>query len=257
MRRAYRITILTILLLPVALFAADFKTLMHEADACAGTHTLSGYTRSVPLYEEALSQKPDSFDANWKLARSCAWQANLMRRIKADGWQEKSIAAGQRGMAAAECAQHLAADQPEGFYWYVRNIRAYAEGVSIITALQEGLLPNTKAAIHQAYELDRTYYDWSPTFMIASFYDNLPWPLRDRRKALAYYREFEHNAGNTVECDERACYSAHLLLDQKDKQCHEEARILLEHTMATGDPYFQEWARRMYQENADSFCSRP
>ena len=79
------------------------------------------------------------------------------------------------------------------------------------------------------------------TFM---FHIALPFPWKDKKKALAYYREFEESTAWTVRPYIRRLYGADLLMEVKPKGYKEEAKGLLEKALAAPhlQKYYKDWA---------------
>ena len=113
-----------------------------------------------------------------------------------------------------------------------------------MTAVKEGFYKKSKTAIRKAYELDKGYNDYDPVFANAMFYITLPFPMKSKKKALAYYREFEESTAWTVRPYIRRLYCADLLMEVKPKGYKEEAKALLDVAVTAPhlQPYYREWA---------------
>ena len=88
------------------------------------------------------------------------------------------------------------------------------------------------------------YKDGGPMLALGRFWAVLPWPMRDREKALAYYREYqqtEYFATNT----EAQLYVAELLIQIGGDKNKAEAKGYVENALQSDDPYFKNWAERL------------
>jgi hypothetical protein len=71
-----------------------------------------------------------------------------------------------------------------------------SDGVSVFTALKEGLKDKTQTSFEKTYAIDKMYKEGGPMISLGRFWAVLPWPMRDREKSLQYYREYQlANAG--------------------------------------------------------------
>jgi hypothetical protein len=88
------------------------------------------------------------------------------------------------------------------------------------------------------------YKDGGPMLSLGRFWAVLPWPLRDREKSLAYYREYQQTqyfATNT----EAQLFLAELLIQIGGEKNKTEAKGYLETALNSDDPYFRNSARQL------------
>jgi hypothetical protein len=147
-------------------------------------------------------------------------------------------------MEIAEEAQGIEPDRVEGYFWQGACIGVYSDGTGVVTAVKEGFYKKSKTAIRKAYELDKSYNDYDPVFAKAMFYIALPFPWKDKKKALACYREFEESTAWTVRPYIRRLYGADLLMEVKPKGYREEAKTLLDYVIKAPhlQKYYRDWA---------------
>jgi hypothetical protein len=120
----------------------------------------------------------------------------------------------------------------------------YSDGVSIFTALKEGLKDKTQQSFEKTYEINKMYKDGGPMLSLGRFWAVLPWPLRDREKSLKYYREYQETkffATNT----EAQLFLAELLIQIGGDENETEAKGYVEKGLKSDNPYFVDWAKRM------------
>jgi hypothetical protein len=147
-------------------------------------------------------------------------------------------------MQYAKKAIELKPERPEGYYYYGLNVGIYSDGVSILTALSEGLKDKTQQSFEKAYAINKMYKDGGPMLSLGRFWAVLPWPLRDRKKALAYYREYQQTpyfANNT----EAQLFLAELLIQMGGDANKTEAKGYVEKGLQSEDPYFKNWAQQL------------
>ncbi len=230
-----------ILFLPLTLNAND---LLKQADALYEKGDLAAYQQAADLYLKALEANPDDYELNWKCARAHREYGDEAQEQDVKDWKKICAKFGKEGMKYAQRAIELAPDRVEGHYYYGLSVGIYADGVSILTAIAEGLKGKTQKSFEKAYELDKHYDDSSPILSLGRFWAVLPWPMKDKQKSLAYYREYQktvHFDGN----EEAYIFLAELLMDIGGKENKAEARTLIEKAAKSESPHFKDWANRL------------
>jgi tetratricopeptide (TPR) repeat protein len=241
-RYIWSITAATIILvLPCLATAVDY---LAEADKIFDRGGYENYIKSLELYVKAVEQQPDDYEAAWKCARAHREYADKAKKKGIDGWKDICAQYGKTGMQYAQKAIDLKPERPDGHYYYGLNVGIYSDGVSIFTALKEGLKDKTQKSFEKTYEINKMYKEGGPMLSLGRFWAVLPWPLRDREKSLAYYREYEKTpyfATNT----EAQLFLAELLIQIGGDKNKSEARSLLEKALKSEDPYFKDWAKQL------------
>jgi tetratricopeptide (TPR) repeat protein len=218
-----------------------------EADKIFDQGGLENYKKSIELYVKAVDQQPDDYEANWKCARAYREYADKAKKREIEGWKDICAQYGKAGMQYAKKAIELKPERPEGHYYYGLNVGIYSDGVSILTALSEGLKDKTQQSFEKTYAINKLYKDGGPMLSLGRFWAVLPWPLRDRKKALVYYREYQQTpyfATNT----EAQLFVAELLIQMGGKENKAEAKGYVEKGLQAEDPYFKNWAERLQSE---------
>jgi hypothetical protein len=88
------------------------------------------------------------------------------------------------------------------------------------------------------------YKEGGPMLSLGRFWAILPWPLRDRKQSLAYYREYQETqyfATNT----EGQLFLAELLIQIGGDENKAEAGGYLEKGLKSDNPYFKDWAKQL------------
>ena len=197
----------------------------------------------------ALVQKdPGGYRANWMAAQACREYGLAVKKSEAGGWEKICKEYGKKGMTYAEKAIAIDPSKVQGYYWYGTSVGIYSDGVSILTALKEGLKDKTQKSFETAYKIDKTYDKAGAVGALGRFWQVLPWPLNDNDKAIGYYREYQktkfYNDPDTVEI---RVYLAEILM--KSKKTKDEAKTLLNEaikiTDASGDRYWNKRAKEL------------
>jgi len=233
--------ILMVMLLPVGLMAADY---LSQADALYAKGGLANLKQAIELYKKALAQTPDSYEANWKCARAYREYGNSAKKQLVQGWKDICAKYGKEGMQYALKATQREPNKPDGYYYYGLNVGIYSDGVSIFTALAEGLKDKTQKSFEKSYQLDKMYHEAGPMLSLGRFWAVLPWPLRDRKKSLQYYREYQKTryfADNM----EAHVYLGELLIQMGGDKNKAEAKGYLEKATGSDDPYFRAKAKEL------------
>ena len=246
MRRilSYGLIIFVVMLFPVSLMAADYVV---EAEKAFRRGGLEGYKQAIELLEKALAEKPDSYEANWKCARAYREYGDEAKAQKIEGWEDICAKYGKSGMQYAQKAIELEPERPDGHYYYGLNVGIYADGVSIFTALSEGLKDKTQTSFEKTYELDKMYKEAGPMLSLGRFWAVLPWPMRDRKKSLKYYREYQQTEyfADNIEVN---VYLGELLIQIGGKENKAEAKGYLEKALKSDDAFYKERARELLKK---------
>ena len=241
-RQIWRTSIVIIFLsFPLYVAAVDY---LAEADRIFDQGGIANYKKSIDLYIKAVEQNPDDYEAAWKCARAHREYADEAKKKGVEGWKDICAQYGKAGMQYAQKAIELKPERPDGHYYYGLNVGIYSDGVSIFTALKEGLKDKTQQSFEKTYEINKMYKDGGPMLSLGRFWAVLPWPLRDREKSLVYYREYQQTqyfATNT----EAQLFLAELLIQMGGDKNKAEAKGYVEQALKSEDPYFKDWAKQL------------
>ncbi len=227
--------------IPATLWAGSS---LEQADTLYDQGGLDNIKKSIGLYLAAVKDNPKDYGTNWKCARAHRDYGNLSKRKKVEGWKKICAEYGKKGMEYAKQAIDIAPDKPAAHYYYGISVGIYSDGVSILTALSEGLKNKTQSSFEKAYELDKMYNDAGPMLSLGRFWAVLPWPMKDKKDSLKYYREYQQTP-YFADSDEAHIFVAELLLDIGGKDNKAEAKTLLEKAAGAEEPYFGDWAKRL------------
>ena len=233
--------IFLVMMFPLSLMATDYVV---EADKLFDQGGLANYKQAIELYRKAIAANPASFEANWKCARSYREYGDTAKSQKVEGWKKICAKYGKEGMQYAQKAIELDPAKPNGHYYYGLSVGIYSDGVSVFTALAEGLKGKTQSGFEKAYEIDKMYNKAGPILSIGRFWAVLPWPLHDRKKSLKYYREYqatEYFSDNM----EAHVYLGELLIQMGGDKNKAEAKGYLEKAVQSNDAYYRDRAKEL------------
>jgi len=238
MRRFFGIgaILLVLLLVPVCLLADANR------DAYEKGKTMESYKQAADAAGKALEAKPDDYETAWKAARDCRYYADEAKKKNAPNWKATCKEYGKLGMKYGEKAIALKPNGIEGNFWYGTSVGTYSDGVSILTALKEGLKDKTQSSFEKSYQINKMYWDGGPIKALGRFWFVLPWPMQDKGKSMKYLTEYQKLFPNDPEGQ---VYLGELLLKKGDK---EQAKDVLQKASASSDKYYADWAKRLLAE---------
>ncbi len=237
----------------VLLFAVSIAPTLGAKGYCADAEALSqqggikDYQQCIGLYLKALRADPGDYEAKWKCARTYREYGKAAKKLRVAGWKDICARCGKEGMKWAEKAIDQEPDKPDGYYYYGVNAGIYAEGVSMFTAFRQGLRGKVQRAFEKVYELDKMYEEGDAILALGRYWAVVPWPFKDRKKALRYYREYQATPYFT-HSHEAQLYLAELLLELNVEAHRAEATALLERVSHTDNEDYHDEALRLLAE---------
>jgi hypothetical protein len=208
--------------------------MLANADELIEKGGLDNCKKALDICLDEVKKDPNSYKTNWMAAMACREYGNETKKAEGPGWEAVCKEYGKKGMGYADKAIQIDPKKPEGYYWYGMSVGIYSDGVSILTALKEGLKDKTQNSFETAYKIDKMYDKAGPIVALGRFWQVLPWPLNDNDKALEYYREFQKTKYyKTSDAVEFNVYLAELLMGDSDTKG--EAKVLLEEVPKISD----------------------
>ncbi|MFH1812322.1 MAG: hypothetical protein ABIJ09_26535 [Pseudomonadota bacterium] len=138
---------------------------------------------STARVREVLAAHPDSYDVAWRLARSTFKQAYSTSEAK------QKMALGDEGYQASQRALKLRPDGVEALYWGTCAMGMYAQSAGVMRAIMDGVAGKIQDGFERAVRVDRRYNEAGPLEALGRYLYEVPWPLRDRQRALALFEE--------------------------------------------------------------------
>jgi len=220
-----------------------------QADAIYNKGGMENYKKSIPLYLKAVQADPNSYEANWKCARANRNYGDKAKKKKIEGWKEICATYGKEGMKYAEKAIEINPNKPDGYYYYGVSVGIYSDGVSIITAIKEGLKDKTQSSFEKVYAMDKMYEDAASILALGRFWTVLPLWMKDYDKAMKYLREYQATPYFDKPPPDGPIFLAELLLKIGGDKNKAEAKPLLENAAKSDETYYSDWAKRLLKEN--------
>ena len=219
-----------------------------QAQALIDKGGVDNCKQALDMCLSLVQKEPGSFQANWMAAQACREYGLAVKKSEKKGWEGVCKEYGKKGMAFAEKAIAMDPAKAQGYYWYGMSVGIYSDGVSILTALKEGLKDKTQNNLETAYKIDKAYDKYGSVAALGRFWQVLPWPLNDTDKSIEYYREFQktksYDDPDTVEVK---IYLAEIL--KESGKTKEEAKDLLTQSVkitdASGDRYWNKRAKEL------------
>ena len=146
---------------------------------------------------KAAIAAPSDYAANWKAAKALRLWATKGHSGR-PGLEGISKSAGKDGMKFGEIATKLNPVGIEGWYYYGLCVGTYSDGVSLLTALGEGLKGKTQKSFETAYATDKTFDTGGPILALGRF-----WQVC-RASPAATTRKPSRSSTNTSRCSARA-----------------------------------------------------
>ncbi|HQP29685.1 MAG TPA: tetratricopeptide repeat protein [Deltaproteobacteria bacterium] len=226
-----------VLLFPFSLMAADIAAQVY--DLCEEKGGTANCKVAVDIATKALAANPNGYTENWVMAQALRTYTDYYKRENKPGWKELCKTNGKKAMGYAEKAISLKPDGVEGHFWYGTSVGTYSDGVSIVTALKEGLKNKTQAGFEKAYAANKMYNKGGPMKALGRFWSVLPFPLKNKKKALEYLAEYSKYFPDNAEGQ---VFYGQALIDSGKKK---EAKDVLEKAAASSDKYYAAEAKKL------------
>lgn len=218
MHRSLVASFLALLAVPSFCFAGPAEDKLAEGDKIRLLEWDEGKALdSIAVYDEARTLGADEFEVEWRKASAYFWAGEHDHDAK------KLAEWGTKGVGHAEKAVKLKPERVEGHYYTAVCWGTYSHGVSILSALRQGVEKKFTNAITKAKEIDSTFEDGAPLNALGRFYFELPWPKRDLEKS----EKFLKKNIEAVPCNLRThVYYAETVLAKGDKVDGKEAKTV-------------------------------
>ncbi|MBC8131469.1 MAG: hypothetical protein H7X95_00700 [Deltaproteobacteria bacterium] len=135
------------------------------------------------LLNDTLARAPAAYEVLWRAARFYFWLSD-----DPGANNEERSKLGKTGWDIAERAIIANPNQAAGYYWAAVNMGNYALGLGVVKALTLGMEDKFKGRLTRAGQLAPDYQHGGVDVAWGRFYEKLPWPKRDRKKAETHLR---------------------------------------------------------------------
>jgi hypothetical protein len=135
------------------------------------------------LVDATVARAGTDYGVLWRAARFYFW---LSDDPSVPAEQRSKL--GKMGWDLAERAIAANPNQADGYYWAAVNMGNYALGLGVVKALTMGMEAKFKDRLTRAGRLAPAYQYGGVDVAWGRFYEKLPWPKRDRKKAEEHLR---------------------------------------------------------------------
>src|SRR4029079_895417 len=136
------------------------------------------------LVQGLLARSPNDYEVLWRAARFY-----FLARDDPGVSQEQRSRWGKDGWDIAEKAILANPNDAGGYYWAAVCMGNYALGLGVVKALSQGMEGKFRDRLTRAQALNPSYEMGAPETAWGRFFDKLPWPKRDRKKAEEHLRK--------------------------------------------------------------------
>lgn len=135
------------------------------------------------LVQTALQRAPQNYGVLWRAARFYFWLSDDPGQSN-----DQRSKYGKEGWDLAERAVAVNPNDVAGHYWAAVCMGNYALGLGVVKALAKGMEGKFREQLGRAEKLNYSYQHGAVEIAWGRFFDKLPWPKRDRKKAEEHLR---------------------------------------------------------------------
>jgi hypothetical protein len=163
---------------PVAVVLARVDELHKRRDDKTSWH------EEQRLVQSLLARASSDYEVLWRAARFYFWASDDPGVSK-----EQRSRWGKDGWDIAEKAITIKPNDVAGYYWAAVCMGNYALGLGVVKALSQGMEGKFRDRLTHAQTLNPGYEMGAIDTAWGRFFDKLPWPKRDRKKAEEHLRK--------------------------------------------------------------------
>jgi TRAP transporter TatT component family protein len=214
-----------------------------SADALyADRENVASARRAAEIWEKDSDSNPGTYEAAWKLARTCYWLGGHAPENEQRAWIEK-------GIVSAQKAIRLEPSKPEGHFWAAANMGALGENFGLRAGMK--YRKPIRVELETVLRIDRSFMQGSADRALGRYYFKVPGLFGgSKSKAEEHLRaSLEYNQDSTIS----RYFLAELYVDQRRTV---EARTELQRVIDA--PLSMEWAPedRSYKQKASALLAR-
>ena len=144
----------------------------------------SAWHEEQRLVQTLIARTPNDYGVLWRAARFYFWASDDpgVAKDQRSRW-------GKDGWDLAERAIVINPNDVAGHYWAAICMGNYAVGLGVVKALSQGMEAKFRERLTRAQALNPGYEMGAAETAWGRFYDKLPWPKRDRKKADEHLRK--------------------------------------------------------------------
>jgi len=144
----------------------------------------SAWNEQQRLIQTLIARGPNDYGVLWRAARFYFWASDDPGVAK-----EQRSRWGKDGWDFAERAIVLNPNDVAGYYWAAFCMGNYALGLGVVKALSQGMEAKFRERLTHAQTLNAGYDFGGAETAWGRFFDKLPWPKRDKKKAEEHLRK--------------------------------------------------------------------
>lgn len=138
--------------------------------------------RIEQLIAAASKAYPEEPGMLWRAARWQFWKADTAESDRAKEGLAKT------GWELAERAVKKEPNSIEARYWAAVNCGTYGDAIGVLNALSKGIEGKFRGNLDFVVEKQPGFENSGPLLTLGRYYGKLPWPKRDRKKAVENLR---------------------------------------------------------------------
>ncbi len=187
----------------------------------------AAWSEQQRLVQSLIARAPGDHGVLWRAARFYFWASDdpPVPNDQRSRW-------GKDGWDLAERAITVNPNDVAGYYWAALCMGNYAMGLGVVKALSHGMEGKFRDRLGRAQALNPGYEASSAETAWGRFFDKLPWPKRDRKKAEDHLRR-------AIELNPHALRArVYLALSYLDSDRAPEAKRLLDEVNAAVPGYY-------------------
>ena len=171
---------------PVAAPAPSaLATLLAEADAAFAVRDQPG-KMDADLAATLKAEKiaPNDYEVLWRLARHNYWLAD-----DPEISNEEKARIGKVTWDYGDRATQANPARVEGWFFASSGVGMYSLGISVVTALFDGMESKFLERLKKAQAIDPAFFEHGADVAWGRYWDELPWPMHDTEKSEMAYRK--------------------------------------------------------------------
>jgi hypothetical protein len=170
---------------PAAPAEPTLATLLADADAAFAVRDQPG-KMDADLAATLKAEKiaPTDYEVLWRLARHHYWLADDPQISN-----EEKARIGKVTWEYGDRATQANPARVEGWFFASSGVGMYSLGISVVTALFDGMESKFLDRLKKAQAIDPAFFEYGADVAWGRYWDELPWPMHDTEKSELAYRK--------------------------------------------------------------------
>jgi hypothetical protein len=201
---------------------SPLATLLAEADAAFALRDQPG-KMDADLAATLKAEKiaPTDYEVLWRLARHHYWLAD-----DPEISNDEKARIGKITWDYGDRATQANPARVEGWFFASSGVGMYSLGISVVTALFDGMESKFLDRLKKAQAIDPSFFEYGADVAWGRYWDELPWPMHDTEKSELAYRKAMRSSPKNLRAK---VYLAELRAKEDDPA---EAKQLLQAVLA-------------------------